>query len=61
MQGKECLVQTVLKQQIVIILISYIIIKLLINENHTGRNRKRNSIVNDDSWVVKLIDNLPSP
>ncbi len=41
-------VQTVLKLQIIIILISYIIIyisiKLLINENHPGRNQKRNLI-----------------
>ncbi len=36
-------VQTVLKLQINIILITYIIIKLLINENHPGQNWKQNS------------------
>jgi hypothetical protein len=36
-------VKTVLYLQIIIILISYIIIKLLINENHPCRNWKWNS------------------
>jgi hypothetical protein len=38
--------KTVLYLQIVIILISYIIIKLLIIENHPSWNRKQNSIFN---------------
>jgi hypothetical protein len=43
--------KTVLYPQIIIILISYIIIKLLINENHPGRNRKQNS----RGWMFKLL------
>jgi formate-dependent nitrite reductase membrane component NrfD len=35
--------KTVLYLQIIIILISYIIMKLLIIENHPSRNQKRNS------------------
>ncbi len=35
--------KTVLYPQIIILLISYIIIKLLINENYASRNRKWNS------------------
>ncbi len=45
-------VQSVLKLQIIIILISYIIIKLLINENHSGQNRKRNSHLCQNSIVL---------
>ncbi len=36
--------KTVLYPQIIIILISYIIIKLLIMENHPSQNQKRNSL-----------------
>jgi hypothetical protein len=35
--------KTVLYLQIIIMLISYIIIRLLINKNHPSQNRKRNS------------------
>ncbi len=47
---------TVLYLQIIIISISYIIIKLLINENHPSQKRKRNSFKSVDVIWTNIIN-----